>query len=35
MANRHTKDTEPTADLVLGDLVVPFFGPFLLPVPIT
>ena len=31
--NGHTKDTDPTADLVLGDLVVPFLGPFWLPVP--
>ena len=31
--NGHTKDTDPTADFVLGDLVVPFRGPFWLPVP--
>ena len=31
--NGHTKDTDPTAELVLGDLVVPFLGPFWLPVP--
>jgi hypothetical protein len=29
--NDHRKDPTPTAELVLGDLVVPFFGP--LPVP--
>ena len=31
--NDHTRDTEPAAELVLGDLVVPFLSPFWLPVP--
>jgi len=31
--NGHSTDKEPTADFVLGDAVVPFLGPFWLPVP--
>ena len=31
--NYRTRDTDPAADLVLGDMVVPFLGPFWLPVP--
>ena len=31
--NGHARDTDPTADFVLDDLVVPFHGPFWLPVP--
>ena len=31
--NGHATDKDPTAELVLGDLVVPFQGPLLLPVP--
>ena len=32
--NGHAKDREPTAELVLDDLVVPFFSPFVLPFPV-
>lgn len=32
--NGHAKDREPTAELVLDDLVVPFFSPFVLPLPV-
>jgi len=31
--NDHEDDREPTAEFVLGDAVVPFRGPFFLPVP--
>lgn len=31
--NKHSTDSEPTAELVLDDVVVPFFGPLGLPVP--
>ena len=31
--NRRTENTDPAAELVLDDLVVPFFGPLGLPVP--
>ena len=31
--NGHAKEWKPTAELVLDDLVVPFFNPFVLPVP--
>ena len=32
--NGHAKDREPTAELVLDDLVVPFFNRFVLPLPV-
>ena len=32
--NGHAQERLPTAELVLDDLVVPFYSPFLLPVPV-
>lgn len=32
--NGHAKDKEPTAELVLDDVVVPFFNRFVLPIPV-
>ena len=32
--NGHAQEKLPTAELVLDDLVVPFYSPFLLPVPV-
>src|ERR1044072_5543218 len=32
--NGHAQDKLPTAELVLDDLVVPFYSPFLLPIPV-
>ena len=32
--NGHAKEWKPTAELVLDDVVVPFFSPFVLPFPV-
>ena len=32
--NGHAKNTEPTSELVLDDVVVPFFNRFILPIPV-